>query len=113
MERVALADRDSTEAVDGVHLSLLAGGENMNVQHFDIEPGATVPAHSHPHEQTGYIVDGTLVFVLDDGEEIEVGPDDSYAIPGGETHAAENRGDVPVRGVDIFSPPRDDPDWQD
>ena len=113
MERVALADRDSTEAVDGVHLSLLAGAENMNVQHFDIAPGASVPAHSHPHEQTGYIVDGTLVFVLEDGEEVEVGPDDSYAIPGGETHAAENRGDEPVRGVDIFSPPRENPDWQD
>jgi len=113
MERVAVSNRDSTEAVDGVHLSLLAGAEEMNVQHFEIEPGATVPAHSHPHEQTGYVVRGTLTFVLDGSEEIAVGADDSYAIPGGETHAAENRGDEPVRGIDVFSPPREDPDWQD
>lgn len=113
MERVALADADSTEAVDGVHLSPLTGGEKTNAQHFEIDPGASVPAHSHPHEQTGYVVDGTLVFVLEDGEEIEVGPDDSFVIPGGETHAAENRGNVPVRGVDVFSPPREDPDWKE
>jgi hypothetical protein len=25
-------------------------------------------------------------------------------------HAAENRGDGPVRGVDVFAPPRPDPD---
>ena len=112
MDRVSLADVEPSEAADGVHLALMAGSESMNVQHFEIEPGAVVEEHSHPHEQTGYIVDGTLVFVLEDGEEIEVGPDDSYAIPGGETHAAENRGDIPVRGVDIFSPPRENPSWQ-
>jgi len=113
MERVSLADRDPTEAVDGVDLAVLAGGDEMNVQHFEIEPGATVPAHSHPHEQTGFLVEGTLTFVLEDGEEVVVEPDDSYAIPGGETHAAENRGDETVRGVDVFSPPRENPDWRD
>ena len=111
MERVPTDAVDSTEAVEGVHLSILAGGEAMNVQHFVIEPGATVPEHSHHHEQAGYITQGTLTFLVD-GEEIEVDADDSYSIPGDEPHAAENRGDVPVTGVDIFSPPRENPDWQ-
>jgi len=111
MEVVPTDAEEPTEAVEGVHLSILAGGGEMNVQHFTIESGATVPEHSHPHEQTGYLTGGTLTFLVD-GEEIEVTEGDSYAIPGEEPHAAENRGDEPVTGVDIFSPPRENPDWQ-
>jgi quercetin dioxygenase-like cupin family protein len=103
-------DSDPTEALDGVHLAMLAGGEEMNVQRFEIDPGATVPAHSHPHEQAGYLVAGTLTFLLDD-EERELRAGDSYSIPGGESHGVENRGDEVVRGIDIFSPPRESPDW--
>jgi quercetin dioxygenase-like cupin family protein len=110
MEAIATDERDATEAIEGVNLAMLAGGEAMNIQHFAIEPGATVPAHSHPHEQAGYLVAGTLTFVLDDGER-ELGAGDSYSIPGDERHAAENRGDETVRGIDVFSPPRENPDW--
>jgi quercetin dioxygenase-like cupin family protein len=112
MEAIGTDDRDATEAVDGVHLAMLAGGEAMNVQRFAIEPGATVPAHSHPHEQAGYLVEGTLTFLLD-GEERELHAGDSYSIPGGESHGVENRGDETVRGIDVFSPPRENPDWVD
>ncbi|WP_129112976.1 cupin domain-containing protein [Halegenticoccus tardaugens] len=112
MERVPTDAVDSTEAVSGVHLSQLAAGERMSVQHFVIEPGATVPEHSHHHEQTGYIVEGTLTFLVD-GDEVRVEAGDSYVIPGEEPHAAENRGETPVKGVDIFGPPRTDPDWKE
>jgi quercetin dioxygenase-like cupin family protein len=110
MESVSTVECESTEAVEGVHLAMLAGGERMNIQHFEFEPGATVPAHSHSHEQAGYLTDGRLTFVLDD-REIELGPGDSYSISSGERHGAENRGEQAVRGVDIFSPPRENPDW--
>ncbi len=112
MEHVSLSDIDTTEATDGVHLAAMAGAESMNVQHFEIEAGATVEAHSHPHEQTGFIYEGELTFVTD-GEEIVCGPGDSYAIPGDQLHAVTNHGDETVRGVDIFSPPRENPDWQE
>lgn len=112
MERVSLSESNAAEAADGVSLALLAGSDSMNVQHFEIDPGATVEEHSHPHEQTGFIYEGELTFRVD-GEEIVCGPGDSYAIPGEQPHAATNRGDDPVRGVDIFSPPRENPSWQD
>lgn len=112
MEHVARDDVDSVEAVERVHLSRLAAGDRMSVQGFEIEPGATVPEHSHDHEQTGVVVEGELTFLVgDEGETVVCGPGDSYAIPGGEPHAAENRGDDPVVGYDVFSPPRLDPDW--
>lgn len=112
MEVVSPDDRDGTEAVDGVTLSLLAGGEEMNVQRFEIEPGATVPEHDHHHEQAGLIVEGTLTFLVED-EEVDVDPGDTYVLAGDEPHAAENRGDETVVGIDVFSPPRDDPAWRD
>lgn len=110
MESIGTDERESVEAVEGVHLAILAGGAEMNVQYFEIEPGATVPSHSHPHEQAGYLTDGRLTFILDD-EERELEPGDSYSIPGEENHGVENRGNETVRGVDIFSPPRENPDW--
>lgn len=113
MDRVPLADNDSAEAVEKVHLTQLAAGEDMSIQHFRIEPGAVVPEHSHHQEQTGYIFSGELTFVLDDGDEVTVGPDESYALLSEEAHAAENRGDETVLGIDIFSPPRANPDWQE
>jgi len=112
METAAPADGETVEVVEGVHLTQLGAGESMSVQHFHIEPGATVPEHSHPHEQAGYVTRGTFTFVID-GEEFVISPGESYVIPGGVAHEAENRSDVPVDGIDIFSPPRTDPDWMD
>lgn len=110
MERVGLADRDAVEAVEDVHLTQLATGERTSIQGFEIEPGAFVPEHSHHHEQTGFVYEGELTF-LQGGEETVVEAGDSFTIPGDEPHAAENRGTEPVRGVDIFAPPRPNPDW--
>jgi quercetin dioxygenase-like cupin family protein len=111
MERVPLSEDDLVEAVPEVHLAQLAVGESMSVQYFRIDPGATVPSHEHHHEQAGFVYRGELTFVLDGGEEVVVGAGDSYDLTSHEVHGAENRGDEPIEGVDIFSPPRPNPDW--
>lgn len=109
MDRVPLAE--TTEAIEKVHLAQLATGEETSVQHFEIEPGAVVPMHDHHHEQAGFVYEGELTFRSEDGTETIVGAGDSFVLVGGEPHAAENRGEDVVRGVDIFSPPRPNPDW--
>jgi quercetin dioxygenase-like cupin family protein len=111
MQSMAPADGQTHEVVPGVHLTQLVAGERTSVQHFHIEPGAVVPEHSHEHEQAGYVVRGTATF-LRDGEETEiVSPGESYVLSPDEPHAVENRADVPVEGIDVFSPPRTEPDW--
>ncbi|MGM0371051.1 MAG: cupin domain-containing protein [Halobacteriota archaeon] len=110
MDHVSSNTVATAEPVDGVHLTLLAAGDRMSVQHFQIEPGATVPEHSHPHEQVGYLVAGELTFLIE-GEEIVVQAGDSYSLASEEPHGVENRGDTVVEGIDVFSPPRTDPDW--
>ena len=116
MDVERLADNRTVEAVPEGHLTQLAAGERTSVQHFRIEPGAVVPFHEHPHEQAGYIAQGELTFLLgDEGdpEEVVVGPGDGYVLAGNEVHGAENRGEETVLGVDVFSPPRTDPNWAD
>jgi len=112
MDVVPDADVEAVEAVDGVFLTQGAVGEDVSIQRFEIEPGETVPEHDHPHEQIGLVAAGTLTFAVD-GEDRVVEAGDTYVIPGGEPHAAANRGDERVVGYDIFSPPRANPDWQE
>ena len=112
MDVVPDADVEAVEAVDGVFLTQGAVGEDTSIQRFEIEPGATVPEHDHPHEQIGMITAGAVTFVVDGAERV-VEAGDTYVIPGGEPHAAANRGEEPVVGYDIFSPPRANPDWEE
>lgn len=110
MERVSVSDNESSEAVEGCHLTQLAAGEQTSIQFFEFDPESTVPEHSHHHEQTGFIIEGELTFFRGDDETV-VGPGESFTIPPEEPHGAENRGDVHVRGLEVFSPPRTEPDW--
>lgn len=111
MDIVSRTSEPSVEAVEDVQLTHLVVGERMSVQHFQIEPGAVVPQHAHAHEQVGFIYGGELTFLLPDDRERTVGPGESYLLAADEPHAAENRGEDPVLGIDVFSPPRANPEW--
>lgn len=42
----------------GIRMKTLAHGEKTHMVEFRLEKGSVVPPHSHPHEQTGYLVSG-------------------------------------------------------
>ncbi|MCQ4332003.1 cupin domain-containing protein [Natronomonas sp. F2-12] len=110
MKHAGVTDQETIEVVDGGFLTQLSVGEETSAQAFEAEPGAVIPEHSHPHEQTGIVLEGTLTFLVD-GEEIEIGPEESFVIPGGMPHGMENRSETRVFGIDVFSPARPDPEW--
>jgi quercetin dioxygenase-like cupin family protein len=112
MDTRTVSDVETVEATDGVHLTQLVAGERTSVQHFHFEPGAVVPEHDHEHEQTGLVTRGALTFTVG-GEEVVVSTGESYVLRSDEPHAAENRGDVPATGIDVFSPPRVDVPWRE
>jgi len=112
MEFLQHSAQETVEAVEGVHLTQLAVGEEMSVQHFHIEPGAVVPEHSHQHEQVGYVLSGSGVFTVD-GEDHPASPGDSYAIDSNVPHSLVNDSEEPLDGIDVFAPPRANPDWED
>ncbi len=111
MDTVTPASRESAEPMEGVTLTPLATGEQMSAQWFEIAPGAVVPEHDHPHEQFGIVHQGELTFIVG-GEAFPVRAGETFSIPGGEPHAAENRGETPVHGMDVFSPPREFNFWE-
>ena len=64
---------------------LFGEGAMLNLIRF--EPGATVPLHSHPHEQLGIVLEGMQALVVD-GVAHELGPFEAYVLPGGVEHSA-------------------------
>jgi quercetin dioxygenase-like cupin family protein len=102
---VHLGDGDALELVPGVSMRPLFGqGAMLNL--LDFEADSAVPAHSHPHEQLGLVIDGALVLAID-GVEHRLRPGDGYQIPGGTEHAAWTEAE-PCRVLDVFQPVRED-----
>lgn len=80
--------------------------EKMMVSVVDIEPGAVVEEHSHPHEQVGMVLAGRATFFIG-GEQKTLQPGDLYRIPGNVRHRVLAL-DEPVQAIDIFYPVRED-----
>ncbi len=96
---------ESRQLAEGVELTTLVYGEKTLMSQFKIAKGSRVPAHSHPHEQTGIMISGRLRFKVD-GEIFEAEAGDSWCLPGGVEHSAEALEDSVV--VEVFSPVRED-----
>ena len=89
----------------GIHLQLLSG-ERVMMSWVTLDAGASVPAHAHPHEQTGVVLEGSMDLTVG-GETRRLVPGDAYTIPGGVEHAATPGPEGSVV-LDLFSPPRED-----
>jgi quercetin dioxygenase-like cupin family protein len=99
------ADAKPVDAFPGVVRRTLASGANLTLVEITISPGAEVPEHVHPHEQAGTVAAGRVHFRIGDGEH-DLGPGDSYLIPGGLPHHA--RAVDAVTLIEAFSPVRED-----
>jgi quercetin dioxygenase-like cupin family protein len=72
----------------------------------ELEPGAVASEHSHENEQLGIVLQGTITFRVGDDER-ELGPGETWCIPGNTPHEA-TAGPEGTVVIDVFSPPRDD-----
>jgi quercetin dioxygenase-like cupin family protein len=90
-------------SLEGVHYKTLAHGFRTSLHEFRLDKGSTIPIHSHPHEQTGYLVSGKMNFIFKD-KIISAEGGDSWNIPGGEEHGVKVIDDSVV--IEIFSPVR-------
>lgn len=89
----------------GIELKTLAHGDKSLMTEFVLEKGRQLPKHSHPHEQTGYLVRGHIRLAIG-SEEFDVLPGDSWCIPGNIEHGADIIEDSVA--VEVFSPVRED-----
>lgn len=100
-----IENREAREVVPGIHIRTF-WGEKMLLSVVDLDPGAELPLHSHPHEQSGTVISGSMTLTIA-GETRQLQPGDAYIIPGGVEHSAI-AGPLPTRVIDIFSPVREE-----
>jgi quercetin dioxygenase-like cupin family protein len=93
------------QLADGVTAKALFGeGAMLNL--VELNPDAVVARHSHPHEQLGVILRGSMTLVVV-GEDHVLEEMDGYTLPGG----IEHEGIAGPRGalvLDVFRPVRED-----
>ena len=93
------------EPFAGVRFKTLVHGERTLFAEFRLARDHRLPRHSHPHEQTGYLVSGHIVLTIG-SEAFDVRPGDSWCIPGNVEHEAAIIEDSIA--IEVFSPVRDD-----
>ena len=74
----------------------VAGHETVTAV-AEFQAGGTVGRHTHPGEEVGYILEGTIVLEQDGKPAVTLGPGKTFFIPAGTVHNATNRGAVPAR----------------
>ena len=105
MHFIDLKETVKKQLAPGVNLNL-AWGDKLMLSVVELEPGSTVPMHSHPHEQAGIVLEGEFDLTIG-GETKRVRKGDMYIIPGGVEHAVFT-GAVRAIALDIFHPVRED-----
>ena len=81
-------------------------GENLMLSFLEMDAGAEVQLHSHPHEQGGILLKGRLQLTIGDETRV-VEPGAMFLIPPNIPHRAVAV-DGPATVMDVFSPVRED-----
>ncbi len=79
--------------------------EFMTFVHWDIEAGAKLPVHSHPHEQVANIISGEFELIID-GETHLLKSGSVAVIPPNAVHSGKSLTKCYI--IDVFHPIRED-----
>ncbi len=95
------------EVLPGVHRRVLAHAPDVMMVLYRIEPGRHFPLHTHPHTQTGTVLEGGGEFHVGD-QTWTLRPGSSYVVPGNVPH--ELFADPKQASVilDVFTPRREE-----
>lgn len=105
MPFIDLSQLTPIEPVPGCRLRT-PHGQNLMLSYLEMDDGAEIPLHHHPHEQGGILLRGRLQLTI--GEEtrlVEAGA--MFLIPSNVPHRAVAV-DGPAVVMDVFSPVRED-----
>jgi quercetin dioxygenase-like cupin family protein len=89
----------------GVDFDALAIGQKSMVTKMNFKAGDNVSFHSHPNEQSGYVISGKYLLKLKESNHT-LTSGDTYSIPENTEHSLEviEKGNI----IDFFTPPRED-----
>lgn len=91
--------------LDGIKIKTVNNGPNMVMTEFVLKKGTVLPEHTHPNEQSGYLIKGKIRLFID-GKSHEMNPGDNWDIQCGIPHKAEILKDSIA--IEVFSPIRKD-----
>ncbi len=91
------------QSLPGITQKTLAYGDKTLMVEFILNKGSALPLHCHPHEQTGYLIQGHIRLIIGDTE-YDTHAGDSWTIPSNVTHGATIVEDS--KAVEVFSPTR-------
>lgn len=81
-------------------------GQHLMLSFLEMDAGAEVPLHSHPHEQGGILLEGKVALTIGDETRVVL-PGSMFIIPPNVPHRAVAV-DGPAKVLDVFSPVRED-----
>ena len=90
---------------EGVEMRIIHGNR-MTMIFYKIEKGACVAEHSHPHEQMGTVLKGSLELKIGPEKKI-VNPGEAYHIPSDVLHSGKSL-EGPAEVLEVFTPQRED-----
>ncbi|PKL06866.1 MAG: cupin domain-containing protein [Spirochaetae bacterium HGW-Spirochaetae-7] len=98
-------DVQETVLFPGARRKVMVRGGKMMLVEVRFDAGKVAAEHKHPHEQSSYVVSGSLVLTID-GREEKLGPGDSFYVAPNVLHSVHFIEDSVV--VDTFTPQRED-----
>ena len=105
MEFVKHSRQGYRETVPGVTMRPLAHGTKTNMVENHVKGSSVHSFHSHPYEQTGYLLSGRTRLTVE-GRRYDVEPGDSWCVPSNARHQMEIFEDSVI--VEVFSPVREE-----
>jgi quercetin dioxygenase-like cupin family protein len=99
-----MPDSDTGERVTEVLNLPSRDGLVVNAVRVDYEPGGFSSAHRHPAGAYVYVMDGSVVFGIDDGEPVVLKAGDSFYEPPGAVHSVSRNAsqDAPASLIAFF-----------
>lgn len=91
--------------IEGIEMKTQVYGEKSLLTRFHLKKDSLLPNHSHPHEQTGFLVSGKMKLFIAD-EEFLVEPGDTWCIMGNIEHSAQIIENSVA--IEVFSPVREE-----
>ena len=105
MSIVNLNEMEEREMFPGLHVKFVHT-DNMTMAYWRIEKGASIPSHSHHHEQVVNVIEGEFELVLDNEETISLTPGKVLLIDPNVPHSGTAINDCRI--IDVFHPARKD-----
>jgi quercetin dioxygenase-like cupin family protein len=105
MPFIDIKDVEALEVLPGCRLRT-PYSENLMLSYLEMDAGAIVPLHDHPHEQGGMLLKGRMELTI--GDEVKICEAGSmFLIPPNTPHKAVAV-DGPCVVLDVFTPIRED-----